>query len=279
MIALIVYADILIFLNTIVDYLLLLATAKALSKQVKTFRVVLASVLGGVSSLYIFLPKHNMFFELLYNVAVASVLSAVCFKNQTFKSFLKATGVFFLISCAYGGVMFALWFIFKPYGMVINNSVVYFNISPTVLVACSVLGYIAFCILWRIFGNSAKLAERCNIIVFANGKSVDLRAIADTGNSLEDTFGKSEVIIADIERVEALFGTADVEKNNDLKHRYQILPCSTVAGYSMLDSFRCDSAQIECENKKITLQKPLVAVSKTALKDDYNAIINPKILR
>jgi stage II sporulation protein GA (sporulation sigma-E factor processing peptidase) len=277
-IALIVYADVLIFLNTIVDYLLLLAAAKVLGKSVKTFRMVLASVLGGVSSLYIFLPRQNMFFELLYKLAVAAVLSAVCFKNSGIKAFLKSMGVFFLISCAYGGVMFALWLVFKPYGMIINNSVVYFNISPVVLVVCSILGYFAFCILWRIFSTSAKLALRCNITLFANGKRVDLRAIADTGNSLEDTFGKREVIIADKERVEALFGTADVESNADLKRRYQILPCSTVAGYSVLESFRCDSAEIDCQNKKIRLEKPLVAISKTDLKDDYNAIINPKIL-
>jgi hypothetical protein len=47
----------------------------------------------------------------------------------------------------------------------------------------------------------------------------------------------------------------------------------------VLESFRCDSAEIDCQNKKIRLEKPLVAISKTDLKDDYNAIINPKILR
>ncbi len=279
MISLIVYADVLIFLNTLVDYFLLLATSKILSLRLKTLRVVLAAVLGGISSLYIFLPRQSVLLELLYKTLVAFTLSAVCFKNANFKAYLKSTGVFFLISCGYAGVMFAFWLIFRPYGMVINNSVVYFSISPTVLVGCSVLGYIAFCLLWRIFGNSAKLATRCNVTVFADGKSISLIAIADTGNSLGDTFGKSEVIIADKKQVEALLGSGNFEVNADLKRRYQILPCGTVSGYSCLDAFRCDSATVESENKKITLQKPLIAISKTALRDDYNAIINPKILR
>lgn len=278
-IALIVYADVLIFLNSLVDYFLLLAAAKILSKQVKTLRVVLASALGGISSLYIFLPKQSLLLELLYKTVVAFVLCSVCFENRNLKGYLKTTGVFFLISCGYAGIMFAFWQIFKPYGMVINNSVVYFNISPTVLVTCSILGYFLFSLLWRIFGSSAKLASRCGITVFANDNAVTLTAIADTGNSLEDTFGKSEVIIADRSSVEALFGTTDFRLDNDLKRRYQILPCSTVSGYSCLDAFRCDSAVVECEGKKIHLQKPLIAISKTALSDDYNAIINPKILR
>ena len=49
-IVLIVYADVLIFLNIIVDYFLLLATGKILSLRVKTLSVVLAAVLGGLSS-------------------------------------------------------------------------------------------------------------------------------------------------------------------------------------------------------------------------------------
>lgn len=279
MIALIVYADVLIFLNTIVDYLLLLAAARVLGESIKTLRVVLASILGGISSLYIFLPKQNILFELLYKIVVALVLSFVCFKNNGLKQFLKSVGVFFLISCGYGGVMFALWLVFKPYGMIINNSVVYFSISPVVLVVCSVLGYFLFCFLWQVFSKSAKLAQRCNITVCADKKSINLRAISDTGNSLQDTFGKREVIIADKQMVEKLFGTTDYSENNSLKQRYQILPCSTVSGEGALESFRCDSAVIECENKKIVLEKPLIAVSKIGLNDDYNAIINPKILR
>ena len=126
----------------------------------------------------------------------------------------------------------------------------------------------------RIAGNTA-----ADVTVFANGKSVRLTAIADTGNSLEDGFGKSEVIIADLLSVKVLFGNLEVENNVGLKRRYQILPCSTVLGDSFLESFRCDSAIVECEGKKITLAKPLLAISKTGFNDDYNAIINPKILR
>lgn len=278
-IALIVYADVLIFLNIIVDYFLLLATAKILSLRVKTLRVVLAAVLGGVSSLYIFLPRQSVLLELLYRLAVAFLLSAVCFAGRNFKGYLKTFLVFFLVSGGYAGLMFAFWLVFKPNGMVINNSVVYFNISPMVLIICTVMGYILLSVLWRIFSRSAKLALRCAITVFANGKSVRLTAIADTGNSLEDSFGKSEVIIADSLSVKVLFGNLEVENNMGLKRRYQILPCSTVLGDSFLESFRCDSAIVECEGKKITLAKPLLAISKTAFNDDYNAIINPKILR
>ncbi len=279
MIALIVYADVLVVLNTLVDYFLLLATARLARENLKTLRTVLASLLGGISSLYIFLPTQKSVVEFLYKLAVAFVVTAVCFKFKGIKHYLKNTAVFFGISCAYAGVMFALWVIFKPFGMVINNSVVYFHISPTVLVVCTVSGYIIFSVLWRLFGKSSAFAERCEITLFADNKSITLNALADTGNSIEDIFEKSEVIIADQREIEALFGSLNFENIPHLQKRYRILPCSTVSGYDTLDGFRCDSATIISGGKKIILKKPVLAVSKVRLGDDYNAIINPKILR
>ncbi len=275
---LIVYADVLIFLNTLVDYFLLLATAKLAGEQIRTFRVVISAFIGGLSSLYIFFPKSNFIIELLYNSAVAFILSGLCFGVKRFKRYIKNTGIFFIITCSYAGIMFAFWLIFKPYGMVINNSIVYFNISPTVLVVCSVVGYLIFSLLWRIFKRSSPLAEKCSITVFADGRKIQLVAIADTGNSIEDIFENRDVIIVNKNDVEMLFGSCDFLDNGDLKRRYRILPCSTVSGYDTLDSYRCDSAVIEFEDKKTIIKKPLLAVSKVALSDDYNAIVNPKIL-
>lgn len=275
----IVYADVLIFLNTLVDYFLLLATAKLTGEKTKTLRVVLAAFLGGISSLYIFLPRQKIIVEFIYKVTVAFLLSWVCFGVKSVKKFIKNTGVFFLATCGYAGMMFALWAIFKPYGMVINNSVVYLSVSPTILVVFSIGGYIVFTLLWQIFKRSSPEACRHEITVFANDKQICLKAIADTGNSLEDVFGKSEVIIADEKQVLKLFGTLEVENSPELARRYRLLPCSTVSGNDTLKGFRCDSAQIKQGNKNTFIQSPVLAISKTSFDDDYNAIINPKILR
>jgi len=271
--------DVLIFLNTLVDYFLVLATAKITREKPTAKRLVISAVLGGISSVYIFLPNQKTIVEFLYKLGVAFCISAVCFGIKGKKRYLKNTAVFFLITCAYAGVMFAFWTVFKPFGMVINNSVVYFHISPLVLVLCTVFGYFIFAVLWRVFGKSANIAERCEITVFAEGKSVTLTAISDTGNSIEDFFQKSDVIIADKQKVEALFGVSNIETNPELKRRYRVLPCSTVSGFDTLDSFRCDSATVEHGNKKTKLLKPLLAVSKVSLNDDYNAIVNPNVLR
>lgn len=275
----IVYADVLIFLNTLVDYFLLLVTAKFLRERILSIRIVIASIIGGVASLYILLPEVSSVAECLYKILLAFCMSAVCYGVSGVRRYLKNTGVLFLVTCAYAGIMFAFWIIFKPHGMVINNSIVYFNISPLVLVVCTSVGYVIFTMLFKIFKKSSDFAGICDITVFAEGKNIKLDAIIDTGNSIEDIFEKSEIIIADKKQIVSLLGGTDFEHNPKLKRRYRILPCNTVSGFDTLDSFRCDSAVISYQNKKIIIKKPLLAISKSELSDGYNAIINPKVLR
>lgn len=274
MIVLIVYADVLIFLNLTVNYLLLCATAKLLNVNTKTLRIIVSSLLGGISSLYIFLPKLNIFLETALKLTTCIVLVLVCFGFKNFKTFLKNTAVFFAVTCSYGGIMFAFWLLFNPKGMAIKNSVVYFNISPTMLIICSVISYLILSIATKIFTKVSKFAKKCSVTVFVDDKSVRLDAIVDTGNSIEDIFSNSEIIIADQSFVNMLFDISDKESS-----RFRLLPCNTVAGFDMLKAYRCDSAVIINDNTETVLQKPLLAISKTRLNDDYNAIINPKILR
>lgn len=271
--------DVLIFLNTLVDYFLLLASSKITGAKTTTARTVSAAFIGGLSSTYIYLPQQKVIVEFLYKTMVAFLLTLVCYKFSVIKNYLKNVAVFLSVSCAYGGLMFALWWVFKPYGMVINNSVVYFNISPLMLVIFSAVGYIVFTLSFEIFKKSSPDALRCDITVTVDGKEIKLRAIADTGNSLEDIFSDSDIIIADKSKVVSLFGNIDCLENSQYAHLYRLLPCNTVSGNSSLDGFRCEKASLKVNGKKILLKKPILAVSKVPLNDDYNAIINPKILR
>lgn len=273
----IVYADVLIAVNLIVDYFLLLATDKILRFRTKSVRLILSALAGGFSSMYIFLPETSPVAEFSYKTACCIIMSVIAFAGGIKRTF-KASAVLFVITCGYAGAMLAIWHIFKPNGMVINNSVVYFNISPLVLVGASVLSYFVFLIFLRFLKTTAKTAGECSVTVTSPEGTAQLRAILDSGNSLEDVFGKSEIIIADKTAVEALLGTVQLKQNPELQTRYRLIPCSTVSGTDVLEGYRCDSAVIKTENRSVTVEKPILAIAKTPLRDGYNAIVNPEIL-
>jgi len=273
----IIYLDVLIVLNVIIDYFLLKVTAGILKRTPKLWRILTASLAGGLSSLCIFLPLSGFLAEFAVNLGVDFIIAFACFGFGNVKSFLKAGGVFFGVICLYAGIMMALWQILRPEGMIVNNSVVYFNISPIVLIGFTIIGYFGYILFSKIFASTAECAKECELTIYADGGSVGATAIIDTGNSITDLFGKNEIIIVDKSVLKALFGEIDIEKNPDLRHRYRKIPCGTVAGADVLDGFRCEKAGIVYEGREIHLQKPIAAISKIPLKENYSAILNPKI--
>ncbi len=272
-----VYADILITVNIIVDFILLKITAKILKISPKQWRLVTASAVGGIFSLYIFLPPLGTGLELLVKLLMSGALTAIGFKCKSCKAFLRTTAVLFTVTCCYAGVMIALWQIFSPKGVIIHNSVVYFNISPVMLIIFTALGYFLYLVFAKFFTPSAGSAKRGELTLFAGDKSINATAIFDTGNSLTDLLSDSEVIIGDKALLMALFGTL-LPDSPDLQTRYRTLPCNTVSGTEVLQGFRCDSAKITTENRTLTLKKPILLAAKTPIKEDYSAILNPKIL-
>ena len=273
----VVYADILFLLNLIVDYFLLSASCRIIKKKISVVRIISGAVIGGVSSLYIFFPNYGVIFELLFKISICALMVLAAFSFVSIKMFLRNFGILFFVTCGYSGLMIAVWYIFKPEGMIINNSIVYFDISPLILISASIVIYFLFVIFSFIFSKNTKLSQKCAITVFADNSSISMTGMVDTGNSIEDIFGNSEVIIADKCRVKDLFGNIDITSNSLLKSRYRVMPCGTVSGNGVLEGFRCDRAIVNDGKNQVELNKPILAISKISLNDDYSAIVNPKI--
>lgn len=272
----VVYADVLFIINLIVNYFLLLVSARILNKSYKTSRVVMSSLVSAACSFYIFLPQMALFFEILLKVCICFLSVLIAFGFGDVKVFLKSGGVFFVTTCAFGGIMTVIFKAFKPKGMAVYNSVVYFNVSPLLLVGLTVGFYLIFVVFKYIFSRHAQKGERFCGKILADGKEVDICGLADSGNSLTDLFSSSEIIIVEKSRAAALFGETDININPTLARRFRPIPLSTVSGTEILDGFRCDSAVIYA-NREIHLEKPIIAVSRQSFKDDYNAILNPQI--
>ena len=144
------------------------------------------------------------------------------------------------------------------------------------LITFSAVAYLIIAIARKITESNCVYSQKCSIEVLADGFSAKLNAIVDTGNSVEDVFSLSEIIVVDESVAYCLF--KGYPNGDNLKRRYRALPISTVGGTSLLDGYRCDKAYINCGEKSKLLKSPILAVAKAEIKDGYNAIVNPKIL-
>lgn len=271
----VIYADILMLVNLIVDYFLLLLCGVILQRKPPFWRTFLGAAAGAISSLYIFFPKSNTFVEIAINLLISSIIVLITFGYHTTKKYLRAVLCFFAITFLYAGAMLCVWNLFKPHGLIIHNSVVYYDISAVFLILFSVIGYFISATIGFFLRKRGKTATRCQVRLTLRNNFVTVEGIIDSGNSLVDTFGMCEVIIADNKVVQSLFGyTLD---NDFCRSRYRALPCSTVSDATILDGYRIDDAEIICNSKAVKVKKPILAISKTNL-TDCGAIINPKTI-
>lgn len=271
----VVYADILILVNFVVDYFLLLFTSKLLHKKTRVLRLIASAAAGGFFSLYIFLPQKNFLLETAAHILMCGIMCFIAFKMRDFKDFLRSAVFLFGVNFAYSGAMIAVWYLFKPNGMVINNSVIYFNVSPVFLIVFSVVGYFAVTVLRRIIAKTFPQNVKCGVTLCCFDKSLNLCGIADTGNSVKDAFGLSEIFITEPRTIDTLLGTD--KTSEQCTTRYRAIPCNTVTGSEILDGYRIDKAVVIYNNRKFYFKNPVLAASRVAL-DDCDVIVNPEIL-
>jgi len=221
-----VYADVLVVLNLIVDYFLLSLSAYVLKKNVSVWRIVLSAVIGAFSSLYIFLPELPTAVEMLLKTMVCLLMCFCAFGFLNLKSFLRAFFTVTAVSFIYGGAMIAIWYAFKPSGMIINNSVVYFNVSPVFLILFSLVAYIIIFFVRKITERTAEYSKYCDIYLISDNNKTSLKAIVDTGNSVEDVFSLSEIIVVDESVMCSVFDGYPF--SDSIKRRYRVIPMNTV---------------------------------------------------
>lgn len=266
-----VYADILIITNFIVDYFLLKITAKIIKSPPGVWRSLLSALFAAFTSLIIFLPQQNAIIEMFLRLVGSLIICLICFGYINLRRLVRAALVFFAVTFCYAGAMTAIWYIFKPYGMAINNSVVYFDITPVFLIGFSVAGFLIFTVASSLFARRHTAAKHCTVSLTFCGKNADFSAVIDSGNSVSDAFTGNAVIITDAKKCRSVFGELSAK---NYPEKYRAVPCSTVSGGGLLDGFRCDSGKITADNKTTTLVSPIMALSGTPL-CDCEAIVNP----
>ncbi len=279
----VIYVDVLIFVNLIVNYFLILATAKFLYLKVSPLRLIFGEILGSAYSLYIFLPDLPVALALLVRLFMAATIVLVTFGAKSFKIFAKAIVYFFLVSFAFSGIMFGLWYMFRPTGMAVNNGVVYFNISPLVLVISSVFSYLIIEIAGKVLEKRENKNLFCDVFARVGEEDFSFFAKVDTCNYLTEPFSSLPVIVASGEVFHGLFPEGfsvldsralEAAGGSNLKLRF--IPFKSVSGEGLLPAFKPDSVKIGREGSE---KEAYIAVcERRVLPPGVSGLVSPLLL-
>ena len=145
----VIYADILIVVNIIVNYLLLRATSAITGCTHKTLRILLAAASGGLFSLMIFIENIPFLLNLIIKGLFLVFMVYVAFGCKSLKAFFKCCAAFFLSNFAFAGIMLALSITVMPNAAIYKNGVVYFDVDILTLTVSSVVCYAVISLISR----------------------------------------------------------------------------------------------------------------------------------
>lgn len=273
-----VYVDILIALNTLVTYFMLLGVKMLSGVKSRLRKLIIASLIGGVSSLYILLPQQSFLIEITVKLIVSIVLALVGYYINSFKILLRTVIYLFSVSFSYAGLMIAFFYALKPNGMIINNGVVYFSVSPLMIIFSSVLCYFVLLLLKRFLRREDVNSKYVDIEFSLNDKIVCCRCLIDSGCAVNDAYGGKKVAIINKTAAYDLFGIETVDTAVKLQvssdSKYRLIPYKTLSSKGIMPAFLIDFARVD----NTIIKKVLLCVSNITFDGDFDGIISPQFL-
>lgn len=226
----IIYIDIFLIENTILNLIVLVSTVYVSKINIRFYKLVILSFIGSIYTIiemYIFSVYYNSVLKLIIKILVIIVCVILVCKG-TLKEKVKFMFVFFMISFIYSGISYFVIYNFNVF------SIKYIGIS-------FVVSFILCYIFSKINNNGLNSKNRiCNIEVYINNKNLKLQALIDSGNMVKDPVGGRDVIIIESDELKTVFDInylkflkgitegklldtydSEIEKENKVKDKYK----------------------------------------------------------
>lgn len=239
-----IYIDLIIIINFFFDFILLFCVSIILKRNVKIKRIVLASLIGGISIISLFIP-FNTISLFLFKLFISIIMILIAFSYKNFKYTFDNFIYLYVISIFLGGFLYFLntSFSYKNVGLIFFHNGLSINIIFIIIASPIIL------ILY--IKNNKKLKEEYSkkykvSITLLNDKKLNLTAFLDTGNNMYDPYKNRPIILIN----KAVL--------NDYNPPVILVPCKTINKSSLIPCFKIKELVV---NDKIIKDKYLVGIS------------------
>lgn len=187
----VIYLDKVFLLNLLIDYILLLATARLGGMPLQRKRLLLCAVCGATYASAAFLPGWGLLVQPLLRIAAGIMMALTAY--WPLQHPWRLTGLFLLLSAALGGLVIAAGLAVGQPDRLIQR-LYYASISWPLLLGATVVMYV---LLQLLFSQGARHGggELMRIRISVHGKEQEITALHDTGNTLRDPVGGQPVLV------------------------------------------------------------------------------------
>lgn len=272
----VLYLDILLITNFIIDFLLLRAAECIIGRRARRWRLLLGALFSAATSLLIFLPPMKPLPLILLDGALFGIISVISFEFSSLLGCIGNTAALLFVNLLFGGTVYFVGSSISA-SLIINNSAFYFESEPLYLLSVVLAAYVILRTGVLLFKNRNPSDAAVSVEIYMNGRRIKTTAFVDTGNRVSDLLGNRPIIIVSLKAARRLLTDEQLAIATQLKAfgdaPFRLIPYGTAAGEGVMAAFLAVEARLTVKKKRRTVKNPLVAVS-TAL--DAGAIISPQ---
>ena len=205
------YIDLFFIFNVIMDYIIIMSTSILLKRRTSYIRMILSSLIGGISSLVLFTSLNKIVIEIVSIV----IMVLISFGYKGIRYLINNILYMYILSTLLGGIIYL-------FNIKVCNSMFLTYLIIIVISIEIMLLYIKENKKMRsIYNNYYKVD-----IYFKDRKKLSLIGFVDTGNNLYDPYKKRPVII--------------VHNKYIKEDKYILVPYHTINGNGLLKCIKPD---------------------------------------
>lgn len=269
----IVYADILLAVNLWIDFLLLLGVRRFMGVGARPWRLVLGSFVGALFSFVLLLPPMAAWLSLSLKLLSAGLMVLISFGIRNRRRYIRSLLLLFGLSAGLSGLCSALYHFAAPRDLSVVNGVVYYAVSPWLLLGLTVLCYAMMGVFERVIRRRAPAQRDFIVRVHSQGRSVTLKCLYDSGNHLTEPFSNRPVLVAERAVLEGLLAIPEDVDELPPNGVWRVVPFDSLGGGGLLPAFVPDSVVAITPQGERTLSDCYVAVCVRLGRGEYEGLI------
>jgi stage II sporulation protein GA (sporulation sigma-E factor processing peptidase) len=302
----IVYVDLIFFMNFVIDGALLLATGWTRKIKMKGWRIAAGAGIGALYVLMMLFPETSILFTLLFKFIFSVFMVLVSFGFGQLQRFLRTMGAFYLVNFVAAGGILGIHYLLLSSGDVMNG-IWYTHTGGFSFQIKLSMGFILIAlvlVVWfyfRVTKSSQRQMEVAQWITDLKIRLDDLeitcKGLIDTGNRLYDPLTNMPVLVVEVGLLQGYLPETWVKhiQNADVEHifmdldktcfkgqeRIRLVPFRGInKGGQFMLAIKPDLVMVRFNEQWITTNKVLLGIDGGNLSSDgtYQAILHPELI-
>jgi len=293
-----IYLDVIFLENLIMNAIILYATAIMLKIKPNAIRILISSAIGSIYAIMTYVTEIEIYASIILKMILAVMMVYVAFNPQNVKKMWKQVAIFYLTSFVFGGVALYLIYFLKPQEILMQNGMyVGKNILKTIMLG-AIVAFVVIKISLKIIKTKLNPKDMyCKIKLKLNEKTIQTKAMIDTGNLVKEPITNTPVVIVEsslleevipykiLNNLENILGGDFSEVPEELQEKYlsklRCIPFSSLGKQNgMLVGIKAEKIEIETEDEKKESNNVMIGIYDKSLtkRGEYRALVGVEII-